>query len=549
MKKLETKIWLTAFLMSFTFMSCDNQWDDHTEIDNPALTKTVLEVLAEHPGFSIFHQMVVDAGYSELLNSDNSFTLLVPNNEVLAAYSGSSKEEKTAIVRNHIAWLSYNATALDKLDKLSMINGKNLSLNSLSLNTSNRDRVCANGIIHEVDKVTIPAMNIYEYLETLESDKYIQVDSLMGQTKKVMDMEKSVRIGVNDEGQTVYDTAWTYTNPFLEKIPLMNEDSLYTFVLIEDESFTRIAGKYAKYMKKGNQQKTDSIVAGEILGDMIFKPGNDEMALSGVKVDFSRAQVVDEYQASNGVVRIMKNVAVKIKENKIKSTYIQGEFYTNTLSDIHVMTRMRSWASGGMDVMLSGMSRQSRTYTDDEGNLITVPYNFSYEPGAYSNAVNNYIEYDVPVHSVNYNIYWVTYDDIPAHVGTDGYPESTLYLQQKLFISLPEQPKLSRAASGTGVGQISNNYLGNTMAFAAGTLAGVHEEVQLRKYNLTNTVNAFLVDAVEDAGNPQSPFVFSSSLMGKATFWVCNTTKDAGTYSGMMFLDYIRLTPIIDDED
>ena len=38
----------------------------------------------------------------------------------------------------------------------------------------------------------------------------------------------------------------------------------------------------------------------------------------------------------------------------------------------------------------------------------------------------------------------------------------------------------------------------------------------------------------------------SVPIMGRTTFMVCNTAKATG---GLMFLDYIKLVPRIDDED
>lgn len=555
MKRYTLKLIQAVFLISCLFSACDNQWDDHVKVTDPQLSSTVLDALAQRPDCSLFYQMVVETGYDGLLQSDRSFTLLVPSNEALEAYVNSPEEVKASIVKNHMAYLSYNSAALARMDKLEMLNGKKLTLKALSFSSSGCDVLCNNGVIHQVDRVVLPLLNVYEYLESLGKDRYVQLDSLMGQTVKVMDSGKSVQTGVNEDGRPVYDTVWTYRNHLLERMPLMNEDSLYTFVLIDNSDFNRIAAKYAKYMKRGTLQQTDSIVAIELIGDLVFKSGT-ETALSGVKVDFSQAQLVEEYQASNGTVRIMKGVDIKMKENKIKTVYIEGEELVAALN-AKFLTRLRPWARGGMDVMLSAYSKQVRDSLDADGNpvknekgeIIKIEYTFRYENSgaadSYSSDVNFFMEYNVPVYSADYTLHWVTYDDIPVHVGKDGYAASTLNVQQKLFISLPGEKKLRRESSG----QIVNNYLGNTTAFVGSTPAGIYKEVQLKKYTLTNAAQALLAGEVVDDENPLSPYLFTSPTMGKATFWVCNTTQNHGTYSGLMFLDYIRLTPVIDEDE
>lgn len=554
MKIVKTKLIYVISMALLLLTACDNQWDDHVEVTNPALSGTVLKALEGQTSLSTFCKMVKETGYDVLLNSDNTFTVLAPTNEALAAYASASKEEKTAIVKNHIAYLTYNAKKLNGLSKLQMLNGKNLLLSDLTISTSNCDVVTDNGIIHEVNKVVLPLKNIYEFLESLDRSSYIQLETLMGETRRTMDLDKSVQTGVNDEGRPIYDTVWTTFNPFFEKMPVMDENASYTFVLIDNATFNQIAGKYAKYMTKGTQAYTNFIAASELVSDLVFNP-NTQTALSGVAVDFSKATVTSEYKASNGLVRIMSGVDIKLKENKIKTIYVEGESVRTSLNTKY-HTRVRPWARGGYDVMVSGYTQQYRDSLDTEGNqvldaagkVITIQYRFNYNTSAadaFTSDINFYLEYGVPVYSANYKMAWVAYDDIASHVGTDGHEASTLKLEQKLFISLPGEAKLRRESTG----QISNNYLGNTTAFVGVSKAGVMQESPLQKYTLGAVPAALLSAPVTDEEDPESPFIFTSPTMGEATFFVCNTTRYSGTYSGMMFLDYIRLTPIIGDDE
>ncbi|NDW11439.1 hypothetical protein D0T50_00865 [Bacteroides sp. 214] len=559
--KIYKRILFSIATLSLLLVGCTNQWDDHVRIDTPELSGTVLDALKGQANLSTFYNMVVETGYDALLESDNSFTLLAPDNSALAAYTSSSLDDKRNIVSNHIAYLAYNAAALAGKDRLKMVNGKNLTLSGLSI--SNKDVLCNNGIIHSVNKVTEPAMSIYEYLEAKGMGHSIQLDTLLSHSKRIMDMDKSVQIGVNDEGFAIYDTVWAYSNHFLDKMPLANEDSLYTFVLVTDEDFTRISSRYAKYMVQDSQERTDSIAADQLLCDLVFAgtdinpQGAAEVALTDVAVDFSNAAVQEEYIASNGVVRIVQDANIKLKNNKIKDIIIEGENWSATLDAKYTFNRLRTWASGGQDMMVAASTRQDRDsldidgnpVLDESGNVIKITYYYHNLTSTYrSTNTNFYVEYNVPVLSAKYKIHWMSYNDNPNHVNSGGYPDTTLELWQKLLISLPGKTKLSRNSSS----KLLNNYLGSLYAFAASSTAGVRKEVQLTKYQVDNSNNQYLErelteeDVMSDGSAPE---IFISPSMGNATFWVCNTTHYNGSYAGTLFLDYIRLEPIIDDED
>ncbi|KAA6342172.1 hypothetical protein EZS27_010070 [termite gut metagenome] len=504
MKISNTKLVFTFLIIPvISLMSCNDQWDEHVKTTVPGLSGTVLEVLKQQPELSLFYEMVVETKYDSLLNSDNTFTVLAPVNSALESNHSGSLEEKESIVRNHIAYLSYNASALVNLDKLTMINGKKIDVSNLSINISNKDILCNNGIVHAVDRTLPPTMNIYEYLSSIEKGEYTQLDLLMEQTKIVMDMEKSIQIGVNDVGKPIYDTVWTYQNHFFDKMAITNEDSLYTFVLLTNNNFNKIIAKYKKYMQQSTEAKTDSVVADELINDLVFRKSEKNVAISGVEIDFSSAEEISRYEASNGVVRIMSGVDVKLENNKVKTIYVEGENLRTTLNSRYLI-RLRDWAHGGRDVMVSGTNKQTAQILEDDGTTSKKDYNFNYNTAtaaAYTTDANFYLEYGVNIYSMSYDIYWVTYDDMSKHIGAaDDPPEATLNLRQKLFISLPGAAKLKRGSTSNG--EISNNYLGTNIAFSTeGTLAGVLKEEQLEKYNLTGA-NSLLDAKVADDPDP-----------------------------------------------
>lgn len=506
--------------------------------------------------------MVKATGYDSLLSKGVELTILAPNNSALQAYAAASDSLKKEIVRNHIAVYSYNTTQLAGFTKLMMLNGKNLDLSKTTIDASERNILCNNGFVHTVDKVVMPAKSILEYIYSLPTGTYPQADSIKKQTKRVMDMDKSLQIKVTPDGRPVYDTVWKYVNHLIDRVKIGNEDSTYTFVLLDNSTYSSIASKYATYMKQPTQHQTDSLVADELYSDLAFKGINPTNAISksfsGINVDFTNASQLDEYEASNGLVRIFSSVNIKMYDNKIKTVQIEGEAYESSYLSNYVLTRSRLWASGGKDVVVSSRSTQAFTgkYLNAIGQLrdTTFSTTFYYKQGANLNNVNNnfYLQYSAKLYSVSYDVYWVAHDDQTSHFGfpSTGAPKDSLKITQKLYISYPKKPVLSRLSSG----EVRNNSLNSAIYYAlAGTtiagkvnpLTGKPDEVKLKKYRLLDgdLTTQLIADVT---AFPPTDGVVPCPTAGKATIWLTNTTTESG---GLMFLDYIKFVPRVNPNE
>ncbi|MCD8260275.1 MAG: hypothetical protein LUD15_01235 [Bacteroides sp.] len=170
-------------------------------------------------------------------------------------------------------------------------------------------------------------------------------------------------------------------------------------------------------MQQLSQSQADSLSTDELIQDLVFLPGN-ESAVSGVKVDFTGATTLTEYAASNGTVKVMRGVDIKLRKNKIKSIIIEGEDFNRCLDENTLLTRYRPlWASPygeDYDIMLSGRAQQKRDSIDDNGNpvlndngdVITITTTFNYETtnGTFATEVNYFIEYKARLNSVDYKI-------------------------------------------------------------------------------------------------------------------------------------------------
>lgn len=154
----------------FLVTACNNQWNDHIAVNSSTLDSSVLDIIKADQNFSAFYGLLQETGYDTVLQEGYEYTILVPDNEAVAAFISANHttdmdiQEKRAIdslvVKNHIAFGSYNSQVLMRDGRLKMINGKNLVMDNLVFNNNYSNVLCSNGILHLVNEVIKPMMNI-----------------------------------------------------------------------------------------------------------------------------------------------------------------------------------------------------------------------------------------------------------------------------------------------------------------------------------------------------------------------------------------------------
>jgi hypothetical protein len=363
----------------------------------------------------------------------------------------------------------------------------------------------------------------------------------------VMDMEKSVQIGVYPNGKTKYDTAWVNVNQFLQTYPLDNEDSVYTYVMVENAGFDALYTKYKPYFKLQTESKTDSVTKFNVCSDFVFKGKVDvtqfDTLVNADNVKIPVKNAVKVYESSNGRVYKIDASDVKLKE-KIKPVLIEGENFNSTFNKDYVFVRYKRWARGERDIALACAETQSdslwRKTTGVKDSVASKTY--SINSNLIVNVNNFYIEFKAKVNSANYDIYYVAYDDITEHADPTYTRFGVLKVTQKLFVSMPGSPVLKHGTLDNTKG-VANNYLGDLMCFAGETKAGVHELTQLKKWSLVAT-SQILENPVTGA----NATIMTVPNTGTMTMWLCNTARSTtASRQGLLFLDYILLVPRINE--
>ena len=591
MKSL-VKYMAAAFIL-FIFTACESKWEEHIAAKD-LRGKTLFQAIAENPQTSVFASILEKTGYDMLLSGDKMLTVFAPVNDALASVDMNDVEGLKNLVKNHLAYSNYTIVEDHfSSDRIEMINSKNYFVNGLQINgislikeTGKFNLSAGNGILHLMNGVIPGQKNIWEYLQTQTGN--LQAKFIKDQDRLIMDMTKSVQTGVDPKsGKPLYDTVWINRNPFLSAYPIDDETKNYTFALLPNEVIQRIETKYAKYFIKENKTLQDSITRAELIKDCILMPvvitaDGRYISVDGVLMDISASKILETYDASNGRIYKLSDADVKIYENKVKTIKIEGENYFSFYADNMNawMMRYRPTLSGGKDMTLNSPTSYNTQYIySNPDTTISVAIARTFAPNnSTSNAgrTNNcYIEYRPVINSVAYKVYWSAYDDyldqinqsVLLSINTGKETVSvrtsvTCMFSQKMLISFPDKPRVSRKASD---GSIADNFSETTVLASTRFKAGVQEEKQLYRYlrveDATQAPFGLLRKNATPTGEDDYFSYFTGTdtfgdketiicpTFGEATVFVANTAEYKATNCGMVFLDYIKLVPVVDPNE
>ncbi len=540
-----------ALLLALTalMLAACQPWNEHSQLSDSNMGKNMAELVAAQEDLSIFSSLLAQYGYDKTLADLPACTVFAPVN---ASWDGIDTQNETlvkSILGTMICPSKIRSNDVNFSGKILAYNGKAVSFDAEEKSFDGTpmlqmDLAASNGMLHKVAVVSTPKDNLWEAFAKLE--QYKQVRYLLSMNTQVIDLDKSVASGLDENGKITYDpVVMKDYNPFLEKYALNDEREVFSYFIIEDAAYDAMIQKYSPCFRTEkqvasswvfDQAMSDSVAAFNLCGDYVLPillEGDSLLSLSqfvnadGIKVPFNQANIKEVINCSNGYIYILNSCNISLK-NKIQRVRIEGENYNGCMNSFYLATRYKSWASGGYDIMLYGKSKFENFPTQQfTGNSSSANNLF--------NGTNYYIEYLAQVNSVNYAINYVAYDDYEGHDG--------LALEQKLFISMPNRPRLSKK---NATDSVSNNYLGRGRCFVGSTWAATPnpEVTRLKQWDLDTTATTqYLVkeSAVADGGIMKVP------TMGELTMWLVNTTRYNNENAGFMFLDYIELVPMVND--
>lgn len=405
MNKLK-KLILYSLFISLSFIRCQDQWEEHTRLNDDVAQFNIMELISGNPELSVFNGCLESTGMDIQLIATKSFTVWAPDNNAMNEVGTdilSDSAKLATFVANHICYTRFSYYGTPELQKVKTYAGKYITIDNQNGKVEDAslkqpyDILANNGILHIIDKPLIPKPNLWEIIEsTALCPEYAgYLNSLSGM---VFDPTGAVQTGVDPvTGKPVYDTATglIWSNYYIEYIrDLRREDLNSTVILITDDVFNEEFNKFSKYFDLRNAPLTDSLTKWKIARDLVF---NGKISLSDiqdtlislydVKVPFNKSAIEQTFEASNGIAYVLSQCAVKL-EDKIPPVYIQGE---DTTRIIYIgsngqtgYTREKEEAMGGYDFILDYHRANPGNIKYYAGKVCATTYKF------YWKAVNDF---------------------------------------------------------------------------------------------------------------------------------------------------------------
>ena len=270
---------LIVGLSVIVFFSCADNWDNHyakheAEINNEnvdIVDKTTIEYLKDNAHYSSMTELFETTGVFHEMDSLNLlYTLFVVKNDVF-----EQPENKEYISKGHVTSASFSPSTLNDGKRVVMWNKKYVNITrttdegspdeQISLNGSNVMRVIktTNGYIYELDALITTPMSLLELIESLDDSRYsIFKDLVLSRNIRIFDRSASLPIGVDNSGNTVYDSVFTIRNPYFESkgFDLANESMRATMLIPSNELIENAVNEGKDKLNRWRVEREDSIL-------------------------------------------------------------------------------------------------------------------------------------------------------------------------------------------------------------------------------------------------------------------------------------------------
>ena len=221
--------------------------------------------------------------YDELQQKGQLSTLLVVTND---HYTQPDAEKIDYITRSHVSDISISPANLENGTRLMMWHGKyvNVSIDSLGLEGNIIDHVLFNngavqeviktatGYIYIISDMIVTPTSLKDYIDQLPDEYSIFREMVQASGGKEFDRANSKAIGINDQGNTVYDSVFIYTNTFFDNVGFdMNSESLTaTMLLFSNDVINAALNDAHQRLEAWELERPDSIIKQWILKTAFF---------------------------------------------------------------------------------------------------------------------------------------------------------------------------------------------------------------------------------------------------------------------------------------
>lgn len=241
---------LVASLVSTTSCSDWNDWNEVQADPNPSADKTLWDNISEIPELQNFKTIIERVNMQEALESSKFHTIWAPSLTDKQRDSVLALDDEVIVsqfVNNHIAEYNYQATGVmeNRVHTLNQkaynFSGSNFDYTFNHVKLSKANIPNSNGTLHVLESNSPFLPNAYQNIWMTEN-----VDKLADYFKQyeitVLDESQSVPGPIVNGKQTYIDSVKVTYNTMTRSIgaALDNEDSIYTFVLPNNDAYDKM---------------------------------------------------------------------------------------------------------------------------------------------------------------------------------------------------------------------------------------------------------------------------------------------------------------------
>lgn len=266
---------ISALLLAVTLFSCV---ENNMVYEKPGYVKegSLMDVLTKNTNYSKFCELLTLAGYDSILYRGDLFTVLAPDNDVLAAAAiPSDRAALRRVLGMHILPAAlYKSEMAEK--RILSVSGKMLKIDKSSsgemvvngIPVAEFDKRAVNGIIHKIKGVITPAINLEEAV-SFDSSLSLFKDYIETNFTYVIDPENNIKIGYDTLNNPIYQEPIIYIKhyKYLENAALNDEEQLSTLFVPTDDLLRRLVNDMV-VAKGGSQHVVPSL--GYMHGDTLI---------------------------------------------------------------------------------------------------------------------------------------------------------------------------------------------------------------------------------------------------------------------------------------
>lgn len=285
--KAKNYILATLSLLGFVGNSCSDKWDEHysqdkSEVNNNAITivnESLTDYLSQTPSLSSMYQLFTETGMiEEIRQKEQMYTILAVESAL------TDSDDKLYTAKTYISDASISPSKLKDGERLLMWNGKYLNIaktdgedgeTSIKFNNAEVTKIIklTNGYLYVLDQAVNSPRSMYEIIENLGEDYSIFREMILSRNQLTFDKEASEIIGVDNTGNTIYDSVFTVKAPYFEKqgFNIMSENLTATMLIPSNDVINEALATATKNLQEWGLERADTIVRNWIFQAAFFK--------------------------------------------------------------------------------------------------------------------------------------------------------------------------------------------------------------------------------------------------------------------------------------